>query len=224
MSDTNTQTQDATSQDKLAKKPEGSEATGTQHEPTAYMTKEKMESMVPWEFIPMQLPNYGWCQVKIADYGLIAEATHMCTEKKYLTLRQTESNKVECFVRQMHYTLVHSEHSVKVSGLLDSWDQNIFVEGMFAIACVCFVRFVEFSFVIICLVCIFAVEAYNRALFRAPENWVKYNAAMVEYKSKVKLAANASASLDILVRAAGRGHRIRQPAKRYAFEVVHVCL
>ena len=69
MSDTNTQTQDATSQDKLAKKPEGSEATGTQHEPTAYMTKEKMESMVPWEFIPMQLPNYGWCQVKIVDYG-----------------------------------------------------------------------------------------------------------------------------------------------------------
>ena len=47
---------------------------------------------------------------------------------------------------------------------------------------------------------------------------------MVEYKSKVKLAANASASLDILVRAAGRGHRIRQLAKRYACEVVHVCL
>ena len=61
-------------------------------------------------------------------------------------------------------------------------------------------------------------------MFKAPENWVKYNAAMVEYKSKVKLAANASASLDILVRAAGRGHRIRQPAKRYACEVVHVCL
>ena len=61
-------------------------------------------------------------------------------------------------------------------------------------------------------------------MFKAPENWVKYNAAMVEYKSKVKLAANASASLDILVRAAGRGHRIRQPAKRYVCEVVHVCL
>ena len=61
-------------------------------------------------------------------------------------------------------------------------------------------------------------------MFKAPENWVKYNAAMVEYKSKVKLAANASASLDILVRAAGRGHRIRQPAKRYACEVLHVCL
>jgi hypothetical protein len=72
--------------------------------------------------------------------------------------------------------------------------------------------------------CIFAVDAYKRALFRAPENWVKYNAAMVKYKSKVKLAAHASGNLDLLVRAAGRGHRIRQPAKRYAFEVVHVCL
>ena len=40
MSDTNTETQDATSQDKSAKKPEGSEATVTQHEPTAYMTKK----------------------------------------------------------------------------------------------------------------------------------------------------------------------------------------
>ena len=223
MSDTNTQTQDATSQDKLDKKPEGSEATGTQHEPTAYMTKEKMESMVPWEFLPMQLPNYGWCQVKIVDYGLVAEATNMATQKKYLTIRQREG-KVECFVRQMHHTLVHSEYSVEVSELLESWDKNIFVEGMFAIACVCFVCFVEFSFVIICLVCIFAVDAYKRALFRAPENWVKYNAAMVKYKTRVKLAAHASGNLDLLVRAAGRGHRIRQPAKRYAFEVVHVCL
>ena len=61
-------------------------------------------------------------------------------------------------------------------------------------------------------------------MFKAPENWVKYNAAMVEYKSKVKLAANASASLDILVRAAGRGHRLRQPTKRFACEMVRVCL
>ena len=199
MADTNTQTQDATSQDKVAKKTEGSEATDTQHEPTAYMTKEKMESMVPWEFIPMELPSYGWCQVKIVDYGQIAEVTNMATEKKYLTLKQREG-KVECFVRQMQHTLVHSENSVEVSELLESWDSNTFVDGLFAIACVCFVSFVEFSPVIICLVCIFAAETYRRALFKAPENWVKYNAAMVEYKSKVKLAANASASLDILVR------------------------
>ena len=151
MSDTNTQTQDATLQDKLAKKTEGSEARGTQHEPTAYMTKEKMESMVPWEFVPMELPSYGWCQVKIVDYGQIAEVTNMGTEKKYLTIKQREG-KVECFVRQMQHTLVHSENSVEVSELLESWDSNTFVDGLFAIACVCFVSFVEFSPVIICLV------------------------------------------------------------------------
>ena len=139
MSDTNTQTQDATSQDKSAKKPEGSQVTVTQHEPTAYMTKEKMESMVPWEFIPMQLPNYGWCQVKVVEYGLLAEMWHMTLEKNYLTLTQKEG-RVECFVRQMQHTLVHAENSVRVSETLESWDKNVHVEGRnrsYVCNCIC---------------------------------------------------------------------------------------
>ena len=139
---------------------------------------------------------------------------------KYLTLKPDLEGKVECFVRQMQHTLVKVDDEVKVSEMLEAWDGNVFVDGMFAIACVCFV--VEFSPVMICLVCIFAVNAYKRALFKPA--WDKYKAAMVEYKRKVKLAGNASSSLDILVRAAGRGHRFRQPTKRYVCEAVRVCL
>ena len=146
MSDTNTETQDATSQDKSAKKPEGSEATVMQHEPTEYMTKEKMESMLPWEFIPMQLHTYGWCQVKVVDYGLLKQAWHMVFEKHYPTLTQKEG-KVECFVRQMHYNVVHEGNTVRLAETLESWEKNVNVEGMFAIVCVCFV---EFAPMIIC--------------------------------------------------------------------------
>ena len=227
MADTNTKTPDAISQDEVPKPPEGAKPPEVaevmvvaQHKPTAYITREKVEAMVPWEYLPMELTTYGWCQVKVADYGHIVRVTNL-SGKQYLTLHpKLQGGKVECFVKQIQHSLVKVDGEVKVSETLESWEKSVLVDGMFAIACVCFV--VEFSPVMICLVCIFAVDAYKRALFKP--DWDKYKAAMVEYKRKVKLAVNASSSLDILVRAAGRGHRFRQPTKRYACEVVRVCL
>ena len=74
------------------------------------------------------------------------------------------------------------------------------------------------------MLCTIAAEAYNLALFRATENWVKYNAAMEEYKSKLMAVQTAAESLQGMKRGTGRGQRVRHPAKRYACEVVHVCL
>jgi len=63
----------------------------------------------------------------------------------------------------MQHSLVHSKNSVEVSEVLSEWEQNIFVDGVFVIARVCFVG--EFSPVLICLVCMLAAEVYRRAFF-----------------------------------------------------------
>ena len=74
------------------------------------------------------------------------------------------------------------------------------------------------------MLCTVAADVYNLALFKAPENWVKYKAAMEEYKSKVMAVQTAAESLQGMKRGTGRGQRVRYPLKRYACEVVHVRL
>ena len=134
MADTNTKEQDLIPQEKEKDtQNEVSEPT-VEQKATEYMTLQKVESMVPYKFIPVLLPKYGWVQIKTTDYGQIYWNNNMALKRSYLSIDPKVKGKIECFVRQMQHSLVHSEDSVEVKEVLSEWEQNIFVDGVFAIA------------------------------------------------------------------------------------------
>ena len=131
MADTNTKDQNL----EKGKDTQNEESEPTvQHKATDFMTREKVESMVPYKFIPFFLPKYGWIQVKTTDYGQLFRINNMGLKRSYLGIDPKVKGKIEVYVRQMHHSLVHKKDEVQVSEVLSGWEQNVFVDGVFAIA------------------------------------------------------------------------------------------